>query len=75
MLQLRQKNIVPERNLAVGDLVMMTGEGFARGYWPLARVMKAIADDDGLIRTVTVLHNGSEKLRPISKLALLEAAT
>ena len=54
----------------------MTGEGFARGFWPLARVVVAEPDPDGFVRTVTVRQtNGSEKVRPVTKLAFLEAAT
>ena len=39
LLQIRQKNLVPQRNLVEGDIVLMTGEGYAQGFWPLARVI------------------------------------
>ena len=76
LLQVRQKNLSPHRNLCEGDLVLMTGEGHARGFWPLVRVVNAVPDDDGYVRTVTVRRpDKAEKLRPITQLALLEAAS
>ena len=75
LLQARQKALTPSRNLKVNDLVLMTGEGKKRGNGPMARIVEANPDPDGLVRTVTVLHNGFHKYRPVSKLALLEACT
>ena len=72
-LHVRQKWLNPKRNLKVGDIVLMSGEGFARGQWPLARVVEVYADNDNFVRKVMVKDKSGLKVRPISKLALLEA--
>ena len=74
LLQTRQKWLQPCRNLSENDLILMTGEGSKRGCWPLARVVEAHPDPDGFVRSVTVQDKNSLKRRPVSKLALLEAA-
>ena len=59
------------------DVCFLTGEQGKekRGDWPVCRVLQAHADDDGIVRKVTVLmKNGTQKVRPVNKLALLEAA-
>ena len=73
-LQVRQKWMTPKRNLKVNDLVLMTGEGYARGYWPIARVTELIESSDGSVRKVVVKCKNGNKIRPITKLALLEAS-
>ncbi len=73
-LQWRQKWFMPERNLEVGDVVFMCNEGFPRGKWPIAKVIEAHKDSDGLVRKVTIRDKNGPKIRPITKLALLEAA-
>ena len=73
LLQSRQKWILKKRNLKVGDLVFMTDEGMPKGHWPIARVTTANPDQDGLVRKVLIKTKSGVKLRPITKLALLEA--
>ena len=73
-LQLRQKWFLPQRNLMVGDLVLMCGEGHPRGHWPIAKVVDVSKDIDGCVRKVTVKDKNGLKVRPITKLALLESA-
>ena len=51
-LQLRQKWFLPKRNLKVGDLVLMCGEGYPHGHWPLAKVVEVSKDIDGNVRKV-----------------------
>ena len=73
-LQQRQKWFLPQRNLTVGDLVLMCGEGYSRGRWPMAKVVEVSKDIDGNVRKVTIKDKNGLKVRPITKLALLEAA-
>ena len=71
-LQNRQKWLMPKRNLAVGDIVLVTNEDAPRSVWPIARVIDTFPGKDGLVRTVQVKTRNSVLVRPISKLCLLE---
>lgn len=73
-LMVRQKWLVPKRNLKEGDLVLMCGEGFPRGSWPMARVVQIFRDSDQMVRKVMVKDKNGLKVRPITKLALLEGS-
>ena len=60
------------RNLAVGDVVLITDERYPPSKWPLARVSDVHPGADGLVRVVTVrVANGSECKRPVVKLCPL----
>ena len=74
-LQERQKWFRPHRNLAVGDLVLITDQHSPRGQWPMAIVEELIADRDGDIRQATVRTARCTLTRDIRKLCLLEAAS
>ena len=50
----RRKWNALERNLEVGDLVLLVDESFSRGKWPLGRVVEVVPSRDGLVRTVRV---------------------
>ena len=73
-LSLRQKWHTQKPNVKVNDLLLMTGEGKKRGQWPLARVLEVFTEADGLVRKVKVKCKGGVRTRPITKLAMLEAA-
>ena len=62
-----------QRNLRRGDLVLLVEDNLPRGKWPLGRVVASIASADGLIRSAEVVTNTGTYVRPIRKLALLEA--
>ena len=62
-----------KRNLRRGDLVLLVEDNLPRGKWPLGRVVAPIASADGLIRSAEVVTNAGTYVRPIRKLALLEA--
>jgi cell shape-determining protein MreC len=70
----RQKWLVPKRDLKVGDLVLLSDEGYARGYCPIGRVVQTFQDSDGHVRKVSVKTKNGTKLRPISKLCIFECA-
>ena len=54
-----------------GQVVVVLEEKH-RGVWPLGKVIESRPSADGLTRTVKVLVNGSEYVRPIHKIIPLE---
>ena len=72
MLQTRQKWLRPRKNFRKNDLVLTADENLPRGQWPLGRIVEVYPDDLGHVRKVKVLSGGTEKIRPIHKLVLLE---
>ena len=74
LLQRRQKWLQHQRNLKVGDLVLVCDEHWKRGAWPKAIVEEAFPDGDGTVRPVRVRTASTEYLRHVRKLCLLEAS-
>ena len=74
LLQNRQKWTGEQRNLQVGDVVMLKEEGHARGRWPMGRVVEVHPSDDGLVRSVTLRVRGVNLKRPVHKTVLLVEA-
>ena len=74
-LQSRSKWNCPQRNLTIGDVVLVKEDGAHRRDWPLGRVTEAMESDDGKVRKaqVEVQRDGRKKtfLRPIKELVLL----
>ena len=71
-LQIRSKWLRSERNLQIGDIVLMLDEALPRNQWPLARVTEIHTSDDKLVRSVKVKTHSGAYDRPIHKLCLLE---
>ena len=71
LLQSRQKWTTIRRNLAVGDIVLVSAENSPRNSWPLGRVVEVFADKKGLVRRTRVKVKGAVLERPIDKLCLL----
>ena len=71
-LQKRIKWNEVQKNIAVGDLVLVMDENTTRGLWPLAIVVSVKKGEDDLVRTVKVKMQNKEYSRPISKLVFLE---
>jgi len=72
LLRKRQKWLLEQRNLAVGDVVLMLDEPTARNRWPLGRIVETFPSADGLVRSVRVRVRGTLLCRPITKLSVLE---
>ena len=73
-LQVRSKWLEKQRNLQIGDIVLVLDESLLRAHWPLGRVMQVFPGSDGLVRTVELKTAYANSLmRPINKLCLLEA--
>ena len=71
ILQKRQKWLQPKRNVAVGDLVLLTDSSMPRNMWLMEKVVKIVPDKKGLVRRVQVRTKSSVLERPIDKLVLL----
>ena len=74
LLQKRQKWTGEQRNLRVGDVVMLKEEGEARGRWPMGRVVEVHPSNDGLVRSITLRVRGVNLKRPVHKTVLLVEA-
>ena len=72
-MQLRQKWIQEQPNVAVGDLVLLSNEKKPRGQWAKGIVEQVFPDIGGYVREVIVRTAKSCYLRHISKLCLLES--
>lgn len=73
-LQVRQKSQVPQRNVKVDDLVLTVDENLPCGQWPLGIVLHMKLGRDFLVRSCRVKCGSSIKVRPVTKLCLLESA-
>ena len=74
LLQERQKWTTPARNVTVGDIVLVCDEVTPRGQWPMGVVEEVQQSSDDLVRSCVVRCRGGHKIRPITKLCLLEEA-
>ena len=64
----------PTRIPAVGDVVLVHGEG-PRSRWPLARIQSLIVGPDGHPRAACIIMRGKITRRPLNRLFQLEAAS
>ena len=71
-LQKRAKWLNPQREIKVGDLVLIVQECTPRNVWPMGLVTGTKVSDDGHVRSVTVRTKSTTLTRPINKLVLLE---
>ena len=62
----------PQPEFKTGDIVLVADVNLPRGEWSLGRVTEVQPGSDGKVRTVKVFVAGKERLRPISRLCLLE---
>ncbi|XP_077968072.1 uncharacterized protein LOC120334576 [Styela clava] len=70
-LQTRQKWTSKERNMEVGDIVLLVDNTIPRGKWQTGRVMETTPDKLGAVRQVTVKTSRGLLRRPIAKLCLI----
>ena len=68
----RPKWCKSQRNLRVGDVVLLIDSKNARGTWPLGLVTKVCPGSDGTVRSVFIRTGNTELQRPVIKLCLLE---
>ena len=72
LLQERQKWLMPQRNLAVGDLILVVDDNASRGRWSKGIVEKVFPDRFGIVRQVIVRTATARLHRDVRKLVLLE---
>ncbi len=70
-LQQRQKWVVPESNIKVGNIVLISSENAPRNSWQMGRVIETIMDKNGYVRQARIRTKGNVLLRPVHKLCLL----
>ncbi|XP_050417733.2 uncharacterized protein LOC126831129 [Patella vulgata] len=76
LLQVRQKWNEKQRNLVIGDVILLADKDQPRGSWPLGRVVEVYPDDQGTVRVVKLLTKDCKSLcRPVDKCVLLEIAS
>ena len=72
-LQKRSKWFDVQRNLKVGDLVLLIDNNALRNQWSRGRVTKVLPNKDGLVRRIElVTPDGRNFLRDIRQVCLLE---
>ena len=69
-LQERSKWLKEEKNVQVGDIVLVA-DNSDRNQWPMGKVVKVFPDKDGLVRIVHVKTKTNILERPITKLCVL----
>ena len=74
-VQARNKWIRPRRHFEIRDVVLLRESQSPRNRWPMDKVLVTHPDDQGQVRSVTVLtSNGSNLERLVNKFVLLVEA-
>ena len=73
ILTIRRKWNSESRNFKVGDLVIVIMKDMPRSYWPMGRVLDTYGGSNDVVRVVKLKAASGEMIRPVSKIALLEA--
>ena len=73
ILTIRRKWNSKSRNFKVGDLVIVITKDIPRSYWPMGRVLETYRGSNDVVRVVKLKTASGEMIRPVSKIALLEA--
>jgi transposase InsO family protein len=71
-MQPRQTSENRERDLRIGDLVLIVDANLPRGTWPRGRVTATFPGQDGIVRVVDVATQGGLLRRPSKKLVRLD---
>ena len=74
-LNARKKWNRTQKDIAVGDVVLIISPDTQRGQWPLGRVLEVYMGRDGHVRTAKVQTGKTSLLRPITKLCPLKLDT
>ena len=67
----RQKWFLPERNIQVGDGVLLAESMQQRFKWVMGRVLETYPDKHGIVKTVLLKTPESTTKRPIAKLCVI----
>ena len=71
LFQVRQKRLRPRRNLAVGDVILVSVKNSHRISWPLGRIVEVLPDKRGFVRRAKVIVKSTVLGGPIEKFCLL----
>ena len=71
-LSIRRKWHREQRDVHVGEVVLVISPDTPRGNWPLGRVLEVYPGDDGRVRVVKVQVGEGTLTRPVTKLCPLE---
>ena len=69
-LQERQKWLFPQRNVQVGDIILVVNPSAPRGSWPLGKVQAVFPDGSGWVRSAEFKTKASTLVRPVTKLVM-----
>ncbi|GFW22816.1 integrase catalytic domain-containing protein [Trichonephila clavipes] len=75
LLQSRSKWLIVQKNLDIGDLVLIKHDNSPPLQWKLGKVTETFPGKDGKVRVVKVKTQTSELVRPIAKLCPLPINT
>ncbi|XP_052281199.1 uncharacterized protein LOC127878708 [Dreissena polymorpha] len=62
----------PERDIKIGEVVLIITPETTRGNWPLGRILKVYPGQDGRVRVVHIQVGSSTMTRSVTKLCPLE---
>ena len=71
-LNARKKWFKEQRNVSVGDVVLVISPDSKCGEWPLGKVIETYPGKDGIVRVVKLLVGQSTLTRPITNICPLE---
>ena len=71
-LSSRKKWYRSQKNLQIGDIVLLVSFENPQAHWPLGRVIELYPGKDGYVRSVKLLVGDKQFVRPIVKLCPLE---
>lgn len=72
-LQLRQKWLTDNPNLAISTVVMVIDPQLPQALWPIGRIQRLLPSPDGKVRVVEVNIKGRTYKRPVCRLIALPA--
>ena len=71
-LSSRKKWYQSQKNLQIGDIVLLVSSENPRDHWPLGKVIEVYPGKDGYVRSVKLQVSDKQFVRPIVKLCPLE---
>ena len=64
----------PQRNVQVGDVVIMVEDDMKSTQWPIGRVEVVYPGKDGRVRVARIKNSKGSYTRPIAKLIVLDCS-
>ena len=67
-LNARHKWLQVQRDVQIGDVMLVISLDTSRGNWPLGRVIKVYPGEDGHVHVVKIQVRDGTLIRPVAKL-------